>query len=210
MAVVFETLRRQVAIAGTVKDRVTGKPLQGAEIVIVSGPGEFSARMAMLAGIHGKAWNTMAPRPDRTFATADGHFHFMDLPDGDYGLEARLPRLGSRYGKAEKTVSVARTAQGSVVLTASDMLLPPSTVKGRILRQGTSTPVVMAEIRVGGSLEFCFSDENGDYRLPGLESSAARPRSLSVSAAGFQPKTLEVYLPSPGNEVIVNVQIAPL
>ncbi len=210
MAVVFETVRRQVTIAGVVTDRISGKPLEKAEIHIVSGPSGFLSRLDMLAGIHGKAWSAMGRRPDRTQTGPDGHFHFMDLPDGNYTLKALCPRLGNRWGSAEKTVTVARTADGRVTLQPCDILLPPSTVKGRVCRQGTSTPVVMAEIRVAGSLEQSYSDENGNYTLAGLEASTSRPRFLSVSAAGFQQKNLEILLPSPGDEVVVNVQIAPL
>jgi hypothetical protein len=207
---VFETIRHQVTIAGRVKDRVTGKPVEDALIEIVGGPPAYLAMIDTQTSIYGAAWATMAKRPDRTVTRPDGHFHFMDFPDGTYTLTASCKRLGKRYGTAGRDVTVSRTPQGNVNLVSSDILLPPSTVKGRILRQGASTPVIMAEIRVSGSLEYSYSDENGEYILAGIEASAARPRSVTVSAVGFQDRTLDVLLPAAGDEVVLNIQIAPL
>lgn len=33
----------------------------------------------------------MTERPDRTTTGADGHFHFMDLPNGDYEIRVTAP-----------------------------------------------------------------------------------------------------------------------
>jgi hypothetical protein len=207
---VFETIRHQVTIAGKVKDRVTGKPVEDVLIEIVDGPPAYLAMIDTQSNIYSSAWDTMTKRPDKTVTRPDGHYHFMDLPNGTYTVTASCKRFGSRYGTIGRDITVSRTPQGNVVFVSSDILLPPSTLKGRVFRQGSSTPVIMAEIRVAGSLEFSHSDENGDYILSGLEASAARPRSVTVSAVGFQNRTLDVLLPAAGDEVVLNIQIAPL
>lgn len=206
----FETIRRQVAISGKVTDSTSGKPLADVMVEIVSGPSAFTSMMAVKESVYGPSFASSVKRPDKTKTRADGHFHFMDLPDGSYTLRASWKTMKNRYGTAQRVVSVSRTPSGNVILTASDIQLSPSTVRGRILRQGTTTPVVMAEVRVSGSLEFTHSDTNGDYALKGLESSASRPRSVTVSAVGYQNRNLDVIVPAPGDEVVLNVQLVPL
>lgn len=207
---VFETIRRQVSIVGKVMDRVTGKPLEDVHIRIVNGPSAFTERISVLAAIHGPAFDMFAKGPDRTSTRHDGLYHFMDLPDGTYRLRASSKKFKNRYGSTERDVTVSRTPQGSVNLVSSDILLSPSTVRGRVVRQGTASPVVMAEIRVTGSLECSHTDENGDYMLAAIEASSSLPRSLTVSAMGYQERKLEVLVPSPGAEAVLDVQIAPL
>ncbi len=207
---VFETIRRQVAIMGKVTDRATGKPLEGVHIRIVDGPPAFTERISVLEAIHGPAWDLFAKGPDRTWTRPDGFYYFMDLPDGTYRLQAVLKRRGTRYGSALSDVTVSRTPQGNVNFVLSNLQLSPSMVRGKVVRQGSAVPVVMAEIRVSGSLEYSHTDENGDYMLAGIEASASLPRSLTVSAVGYQKRILDVLVPSPGAEAVLDVQIAPL
>ncbi len=107
----WDVVSHHVAIAGRVSDRQTGKPVPGARVTI-TGPADFTARLALQAQQHGDRWERMAERPDRTRAAADGHFHFIDLPAGSYALTAALPAAGSRYG--EVAIEVAVTADPSV------------------------------------------------------------------------------------------------
>ena len=126
---------------------------------------------------------TLVERPDRTLTVEDGHFHFLDLPDGQYTLEASLPGSGTRFGTAQAQATVER-AQGKIAMAAADIALPPTTLKGRITSQNQNKPVFMAQVRVKGSGESAFTDSNGCYLLAGLE---AGNRTLLVSATGYQP-----------------------
>ena len=92
----LETVRHQVAIAGRVTDGQTAHWLGAA----LSDHGR--ARR-----VHDLAEHACTPvragvgEPDRAYqalTAIDGHFHFLDLPDGQYTLTASLPGYGSRYG----------------------------------------------------------------------------------------------------------------
>jgi hypothetical protein len=151
----------------------------------------------------------MAERPDRTHTTVDGHFHFLDLPAGQYTLTVTLPGSGQRYGQVQKTVTVPSPGgDGKVIMAAADMALPPTTLKGQIIKQGTTDPVVMAEVRVQGSGERTFSDGQGRYLLAGLEASAERARTVRVSAQGYQPTAQDVLLNQPGTEQTLNFSLS--
>lgn len=210
MAVQYETVRRQVAISGSVKDMVTRKPLGGVEVVVVSGPPAFVSELELLKKIYGIHRDGLKNLSVKTNTGNDGFFYFMDLPDGNYTVEARCPGYGSRYGKAEKTVDVKRSDKGGVLLSSLEIMLPSSVVRGRVVRAGSYAPVAMAEVRVEGSSECSFTDENGCFILSGLEASSAVPRSLAVSATGYQRACIDVLLASPGDEKEVDVHLAPL
>lgn len=207
---VFETIRRQVAVAGKVTDRITGKVLPDVSIEILAGPPSFMETLSVLQGVYGDSWASSMKRPDRTLTRADGHFHFMDLPDGVYTLKAVCRKTVARYGSAQADVTVSRAPSGSVNLVSTVIILSPSTVRGKVTRQGSPTPVVMAEIRVSGSLEFTHTDGTGNYILSGLESSAARQREVTVSAVGYQDRVANVLIPAAGDEVVLDIQLVPV
>jgi len=136
-----------------------------------------------------------ADRPDETRTAADGHFHFMDLPDGVYTLMALLPAAGTRYNQEHVDVTVTRDGEGNLKpMGVADIALRPTTLQGRIV-DPNNAPVPLAEIRVKGSGERTFSDAyedpkgdpqkstKGHYRLTGLE---AGQRLMRVSAQGYQ------------------------
>lgn len=168
----WEIVRHQVAIAGRVTDFQTGKAIAQAQVQIVEGP-------------------------DRTRTAADGHFHFLDLPDGQYTLIASLPGSGSRYGTAQAEATVSRDAEDNITMATADIALPPTTLKGQITDQATGNPVVMVQVQVQGSGERTFSDAQGRYILTGLE---AGKRTVLVSARGYQPGSKTVLLSEPGTE----------
>jgi hypothetical protein len=145
-------------------------------------------------------------RPDCTQSQADGHFGFLDLPDGQYALTASLPGAGSRYGTAQvQNIAVARDGEGKAILAVADLFLPPTTVSGQI-QQGSGAdiePVTLAEVRLSGSGERTWSDSNGQYTLLGLETSP-NPRTVMVSAAGYQPASQTVLLPQAGTVQTLN------
>jgi hypothetical protein len=182
----IEPTRHQVAIAGRVTDARTGKPIGGARVEIVGAPPEFTAWLAIQARRHGTRWAGMAERPDRTRTAADGHFHFLDLPDGDYTLIASLPGSGTRYDTAQADARVSRDAGGNIAMATANVALPPTALEGSITDQATGDPVAMAEVRVKGSGECTFSEARdetrGRYLLVGLE---AGERTIVVSAQGY-------------------------
>ncbi len=193
----WEIVRHQVAITGSVTDAQTGKAIDKAQIEITDGPSEFLDFVAARSKQYGTQWESMVERLDRTRTAADGHFHFMDLPDGEYTLTASLPGSGSRYGTAENSATVTRDADGNINRTAVEIPLPPTALKGRITEQGTTDPVVMAEVRLKGSGERTFSNSEGRYLLAGLETGE---RTVLVSAQGYQPTSQAALFNQAGTE----------
>lgn len=177
----IEPTRHQVAIAGRVTDSQTGQAIAGAQVNIKVAPAEFVDRCELLKNVqYSDHWESMPERPDQKHTASDGHFHFMDLPDGDYTLEATLPRMGTRYGMSHVTVIVSRDGQ-DINMAQADMTLFPTGLQGQVMA-GTD-PVMLAEVRMKGSGEYTFTDEQGNYLLVGLE--AGIDRTVIVSARNF-------------------------
>lgn len=187
----WEILRHVVAISGRVSNSQTGKAVGGARVEITDGPSEFTTWLETRAKQFGVRWLSMLERPDRTQTAGDGHFHFMDLPNGNYTLAVSLPGLGSRYGAAEEQLTVTRDGSGNIVMATADIQLPPTTLKGAITTQGSEglEPVVLAEVRVAGSGEQVYSNEQGHYLLSGLETGS---RKVLINAKGYQTATQTV------------------
>ncbi len=176
-------VRHQAAIAGSVIDAQTGKAIGNAQIEITDGPSDFLDFVAARSKQYGTQWESMIERLDRTRTAPDGHFHFMDLPDGDYTLTASLPGFGSRYGTAENNATVTRDAEGTITMATVEIPLPPTALQGRVRDQGTNDPIVMAEVRLKGSGERTFTNNEGRYILVGLETGK---RTAVASAQGYQ------------------------
>ncbi|MDC0832589.1 hypothetical protein CKA32_000473 [Geitlerinema sp. FC II] len=203
----WETIRHQIAISGRVSNARTGNPCQGVQVEITSAPAEFIAWLALKALPHGDRWFDLPQRADRVRTTADGHFHFLDLPNGDYTLTASAPRQGSRYGTAETTVTVSRNVDRIVAATA-DLALSPTTLRGRITN-ASADPISFAEIRVRGSGERTFSDRSGHYQLLPLEASTHIDRTVIVSAVGYQSISQTVALDRAGVVRTLDVALNP-
>lgn len=197
----WEIVRHAVAVTGSVSDAQTGQALAGALVTITDAPLEFTSWLATRAKQFGARWQAMIERPDRTRTAADGHFHFLDLPNGDYTLVASLPGYGSRYGIAEEAVSVSRGTGGNIVMATAAFQLPPTTLKGTVTA-AASAPVVLAEVKVRGSGETAFSDSQGRYSLTGLEKGL---RTIQINAKGYQPASQVVGLVAAGVEEILDV-----
>jgi hypothetical protein len=178
---VWGTVRHQVGIAGRITDKSKDKPLSGARVTIRSDAGT-----AM----------TVTTPPD-------GRYHALDLPDGAYTISASLPGTGSRYGTAQTTATVSRMPQGRIVMATADLSLPPTTVQGNVTTAGGAS-VFMAEVRIQGSGERTFSDQDGGYTLSGVE---AGSRTLLVSAQGFKPASRTVQLDQAGAVVKADVTL---
>lgn len=201
----WEIVHHQVAIAGRVIDGQTARALGRALVRITAAPDEFTAWLSMHALQYGPAWASLIERPDQALTAADGHFHFMDLPDGPYTLAASLPGYGSRYGISQAQATVARTAQGQIIMAVCDLALPSTTLKGKISGPSAAN-VVMAQVRVQGSGERTYTNSQGQYLLAGLEVGNLR---ISVTAQGFQPATQAITVGAAGSEQTLNFTLVP-
>ena len=201
----WEVARHQAAIAGSVTDAQTGQAIGGTQVKITAAPQVFTDWLALQAMQYGDRWSSMSERPDQTRTAPDGHFHFLDLPDGSYTLTAALPGAGSRYSTAQVAVVISRDSQGHINLVSTSLALPPTTLKGLVTGKG-ATSVAMAEVRVKGSGERAFTDSDGKYVLAGLE---VGKRTVSVSAQGYQPASQTVTLSAAGVEQSLSFSLVP-
>ncbi len=179
----LEPSRRQVAIAGQVKDAQTDRVIPQALVTMTAMPGEFQQQVDLLQGLYGTNWHQ---RPDRTRTDGDGYFYFLDLPDGDYTLRVDLPGVGTRYGNPTASVTVSQGVQVSI----TKISLLTTSLSGNITGVN-SRPLVMAKVQVEGSGEYTFSDSQGNYRLTALESGNRR---IKITAQGYHSKTEQVVL----------------
>ena len=178
----IEATRHQVALAGQVTDEQTGRAIRGVRVEITSAPSTFQEWLNERKKQYGDRWDSMNEREDRTRTVPDGHFRFIDLPDGQYTLTVSLPGVGSRYSTAQLVVIVTRDDKGNINMAQADIALPPTTIKGKISEQSAES-VPMAEVRVKGSGERVFSNSKGEYLMAGLEKGK---RTVLVSAQGFK------------------------
>ena len=86
-----EVSRTTVSIAGRVIDVLTDRPLGGVCVTAASRSTSFVAR-----------------------TRNDGHFHFLDLPDGEYSLTPSLPSFDSRYDTAEVNATLFHDVKGNI------------------------------------------------------------------------------------------------
>jgi Carboxypeptidase regulatory-like domain len=204
----LEPTRHQVAIAGRVTDAQTGRALVAAQVAITAAPAVFTSWLQLQAKQREDRWPTMDERPDRTRTATSGHFHFLDLPAGQYTLTASLPGAGSRYGtadvKARVSLSRSRSDPDKITLVTADLALPPTTLKGQVTATDAKQPLLMAEVRIQGSGERSFSDAQGNYLLVGLE---AGTRTVHVSARGYKATSTTVKLGPAGTEQQLNVAL---
>ncbi|GEM_PF-3542362 len=87
----WEVNRRTVSVAGLVTDVQTGLPINGVHVKISSGSTRCIAR-----------------------TRTDGHFHFLDLPNGHYTLTASLPSSGLRHETAQMEASAFHDVEGNI------------------------------------------------------------------------------------------------
>jgi hypothetical protein len=200
----WEIIRHTVAIYGRVIDSQTSKGIGGARVRITDGPPEFMDTLPYQAKAYGRRWESLRDRPDRKHAEPDGHFHFLDLQEGSYTMTALAPGSGSRYGTAQVITAVALDSLGDPVPTNADINLPPTTITGRITDQSNGDPVFMAQLHVKGSDETTYCDNQGDYRLVGLEVGS---REIQVSAQGYHTISETVILNAAGTFVTRNIAL---
>ncbi|MFT3767536.1 MAG: carboxypeptidase regulatory-like domain-containing protein [Minicystis sp.] len=171
----LDSIRLRTAITGKVIDAETQAPIPGARVSL-SGPPAFQAILDVLAVQYGDAWAGMTARPDRAISVDDGFFQFGDVPDGAYTLTLDYPRSVDRYGTQTATTTVTHAPDGSVTPTPILVALPPTAVKGTILRSfplaspaKPPAPLQMARVRVRGSGQEAYTDGLGNYYLTGVD-----------------------------------------
>lgn len=203
-----EEIRHQVAIAGTVRDLQTAEHIGGVILTITNGPPAFLFQRDLQKKQYSMRWQTMVERIDRTRTAPDGLYYFLDLPDGQYTLEASLPGSGTRYGSAVATGTVARD-DGNILLGQVDMTLAPTTVEGQVTKEGdggSDDGVQMAVVRLRGSGEQAYTDQDGHYALTAIETGE---RTVDVSAQGYQEASSTVMLDTAGSVTGLDVTLTP-
>lgn len=205
----LELVRHRVTIGGRVVDAATEKPVAAADVTILTMPPAFERWLEFAAIAYGKRrprkgskpphstkWDQMLERPDRTQSRPDGLFYFLDLPDGEYGLQVAMPSLGRRYGQVKVSAKVSRDAAGDPKWLFVRCALPPTLVRGKVTGTGQQTGIPLARVRVKGSGERAFTDAQGQYLVTGIE--PGKKRTLLVTAQGYAMKSQDFALLEPG------------
>ena len=206
----WEEVRHQVAIAGRVTDAQTGSAIEGIIVRINDGPAEFMEQVDFLRQLHGQAsWSSMIERLDQTKTARSGHFHFLDLPDGAYVLEAVYPRPTRRYAAVQTDATVSRDGE-RIVWAKADMALPPTTLKGQITNAESvdddDDTIPMAEVRLMGSGERTFSDSEGNYSLVAIEYGE---RTVLARAQGYDEATATLMIDAAGSVKVHDFSLMP-
>lgn len=185
----LQTKRRQSSIAGKVTDDATDLPVPGV-LVTLEGPPAFEAILSALATQYGDAWDTLSSRPDRALTGDDGYFHFGDVPDGSYTLTLSFSDLGERYGTTTANATVTHAIDGTAEASLLEIAMPPTAVEGTVMRSfpdpTPAGPLQMARVRVRGTGQEAFTDENGHYYLTGVDPG---DHTLTFSSPGLQGAT---------------------
>ncbi len=180
-------IRPQVAIAGRVTEVDTAYPLAGVQIRLTAVPAELQQRWRLQALAN-------QPTRDHTPTRTDGFFYFLDLPPGEYGLQASVPQGGSRYLPVEQTLTLTTQANGTIQPQFLDLVMPTTRLRGTI-HNAAAEPVAMAFIQLVGSGDRVFSNPDGTYQFAALEASP-QLRPVQVSAKGYIPLTQTIILQS--------------
>jgi hypothetical protein len=197
------TARHRVALAGFVCDAITKKAVAGAVVSMTANvPPAFKGRLKLYEAQFGVAWNAMTERRDRTRSRMDGLFYFLDLPEGDYELNISAPALGKRFGSVTQTAKVARDAKQNYHLEWAEVSLTPTTIEGSITCKKVN--IGFAQVRVQGSGESAFSNEDGRYTISGVEPGK---RTLLIYAQGHKPATQPVTIKKPGDLRTVDIKL---
>jgi hypothetical protein len=137
-------IRHRATVVGTVGDELTGKPMEGAELLLTGG-----RRPAALA-----------------HSGPGGLFSFIDVPEGEYRVRASWPGSLGRYAEDLRPVTVPAAKP-------LGLLLRPTSVRGKVVDSG-GLGISLAFIRLRDSLDSCYTDRQGDYVLAGVEPGSRR------------------------------------
>ncbi|MWC31119.1 beta strand repeat-containing protein [Paenibacillus sp. MMS18-CY102] len=169
-------------VTGTIIDKVTGLPLVGASVQILSLPG-----------------NTLA---GQTVTDSAGVYSFPNLPAGSYNLAFSFPS----YQSANAPVVITAGNIATVNLTLSPV---PAAVNGTVRASGSGLGIAGATVTltnwIGVRTAQTVTDATGAYTLPGIVPSYYR---VSFSADGFQATDSPLTLVA-GETRTVNVTLQP-
>ena len=196
-----DEIRHQAALAGQVIESHAQKPISGAQVQVLAAPAGFMTMLTWRQKQYGSAWDALPARPDRALTALDGHFHFLDLPDGDYTIAASLPAGGSRYGSFQATATVQRDGAGNLKPAILSMAVPATALQGKVTKQAGGDPIAAAAIRVQGSGETAYTAADGTFRLLAIEIGS---RTINASAPGFQAFSQVVVLAQAGDTQVLN------
>jgi CarboxypepD_reg-like domain len=188
---------QQIAIAGRVLEGEMSKAISGAIVEIIEMPEKFRAILSLKALQYGLQWEKMSNRYDRKITTSDGSFHFTNLPPGEYVLEVSFAISATWYSKVQKKVQVSSAINNKIPTTMTDIVLLPTGIKGTITDVDDPKKVIdNAKVQIQGSRESTVSDQKGNYRLLGLESSKSGElaATLIVSAMGYQEVSKSIVI----------------
>lgn len=139
-------------------------------------------------------------RGDRSFARAtadhDGRFIFSRVPHGDYRLRVRPPAGTSRLRAPDDAIVVSANA-----VERATVELTTYAVEGAVTVE--QRPVVGASVRLAGGEERTWTDDQGKYRLAGVEPG---PRTLVV-AHGTHPSVTRDIIITEAGPTIANVEL---
>ena len=154
-----------LSVTGTVANSLTGEPVRGAVVSIVTG--QINGQIA--GQING-------PTGSSTVSDNSGHFQFDGLAEGRAFISAIKPGFGNQFrGQPERT-SVQITRNAAPVLLKMD---PAGVIFGR-LTGSEEQPLegfflhVISKQRVGGKQQWVAfpsqttTDDNGNFRIAGL------------------------------------------
>jgi hypothetical protein len=209
MAVSWETVRHQVAIAGIVTNVQTQEKMRGVIVTIEDGPTEFLQWLNLHKKQFPDSWSRMTERPDKTMTSAEGLYYFLDLPDGQYTLQAQLPGAGSRYDSEEVTTTVSHDGD-RIVWTDADIQLPTTTLNGQVTftnDDDEAEGILMAKVQLQGSGDSAFADQDGNYLLTAIEGGE---RTVVVSAQGYVQTSVTLTIPGDGSVTTHNFSLTPV
>ena len=184
----WTVIRQRASMAGVVSDAISGEPIAGAMVEILSGP-----------------------RMGAQTSRGDGSYVFIGLPAGTYNLRASFTRMGDRYGMSNvATVKISNTQdnQGSWAASLQQLPLPPTRIHGTVQGKqsdGTTAPVAGVKVSLRGSSDSTVTDGDGRYALNAIQ---AGSRTVEIMAAGYRPAVVTAALAA-GQDYLLDLTLDP-
>ena len=180
----FATVRGKTIAQDTRVGSITGSVQSGAGVI--------------LAGASVRA----EPGGHLTSTGADGRYSFAALPVGVYTVSASLAGFTSHE---EEGVSVDEGATTSIDFVLAEDLTT-GTISG-LVTSASGLPLSGAEIETTTGWHVAITDEDGRFRLEGVESGSY---SVRVTKTGFEPHETSDVVVLPGEVTPLNLILLPI